>query len=350
MNPSMITESMMTKSLKTKTASVEMTESYVEDLELLFQLSKEKSVDEVKRGLLDTLETLVLDNTEKGETSVISSSVVHTLFSMPIIKLFLQRHLDIFHEAMDFLRLICPFHEPIHKTSSSIDNEDAIITEFLRTLNTKEGKPIVPHALSHKNVLKERTPEAWTKGCEVWKVLATLTFHSFGEDVEKNKQTVRDVLVSHLPFSHEVIDINVQVNAPYVRIGDINVGVVIKALETPVCMEMASGLKEEEVIFMTRHGGTTLYPFVNRTRMTTKTLPTTSSIVVTGWISGDGSTAFQGGTMYTGNHLPGRGPKDMYGAFWKSYPKDQSGMMARLTDFSEFMKHTGDYQALLVDM
>ena len=346
---------MTTESIMTKTVSVEMTESYVEDLELLFQLSKEKSVDEVKRGLLDTLDTLVLDTTEKGETSIISSSIAHTLFSMPVIKLFLQRHLDIFDEAMEFLRLICPFHEPIPKTSSSTsstdDNkEDAIITEFLRTFHTKAGKPVVPHALSHKNALKERAPEAWTKGCDVWKGLSTLTFQSFGEDMEKNKQTVRDLLASHLPFAHEVIDINVQVNAPYVRIGDINVGVVIKALETPVCMEMASGLEEDEVVFMTRHGGTTLYPFVERKRMMTKTLPTTSSIVVTGWISGDGSTAFQGGTMYTGNHLPGRGPKDIYGAFWKSYPTEESGRMARLADFSEFMKYTGSYQALLVDM
>jgi hypothetical protein len=84
--------------------------------------------------------------------------------------------------------------------------------------------------------------------------------------------------------------------------------------------------------------------------MITKTLPTTSSIVVTGWISGDGSTEFQAGTMYTGNHLPGRGPKDIYGAFWKSYPPDQSGTMARLADFSDFMKHTGPYQALIVDI
>jgi hypothetical protein len=250
---------------------------------------------------------------------------------------------------MEFLRLVCPFQEPIHKTSSSLE-EETIITQFLRTFHTKDGKPIVPHALSHKNVLKENTPEAWTKGCEVWKILATLTFQSFEEDVDKNKQMVREVLTSRLPFPHEVVDINVQVKAPYVRIGDINVGIVIKALETPVCMEMASGLTEDEMMLMTRHGGTTLYPFVERKRMMTKTLPTTSSIVVTGWISGDGSTEFQAGTMYTGNHLPGRGPKDIYGAFWKSYPPDQSGTIARLADFSDFMNHTGPYQALIVDI
>jgi hypothetical protein len=318
--------------------------TYVSDLDLFFQMYQRDGheIEEVKRVLVELMDT------EKGKTQI------YRLFSMPVIKLFLQQRSEEsekdLNKAMEFLRLVCPFQEPVHKTSTSSEEEETIITQFLRTFHTKEGKPIVPHALSHKNVLKEKTPEAWTKGCEVWKVLATLTFQSFGEDMEKNKQTVREVLTSRLPFPHEVMDINVQVKAPYVRIGDINVGIVIKALETPVCMEMASGLIEDEMMLMTRHGGTTLYPFVERKRMITKTLPTTSSIVVTGWISGDGSTEFQAGTMYTGNHLPGRGPKDIYGAFWKSYPPDQSGTMARLADFSDFMKHTGPYQALIVDI
>jgi len=353
------------KTIKTiKTMTENMTETYVDDLEMLFELRKQTGAEEVKRGLLDTLQTSRLDKTEKGEKPH-SPSVVHTLFSLPVIKRFLQPRsssLMEVKEAMEFLRSICPFQEPTQNSSSSpsIENigkmgkkeeeeEEKDIKNFMRTFHTKEGKAIVPHALSHKTALKEKTPEAWTKGCAVWKVLSTLTFESFDRDGEKNKQTVRDLLSTHLPFPHEVVDINVQINAPYVRIGDINVGVVIKALETPVRMEMASGIAEKEIMLMTRHGGTTLYPFVDKNKLEKlENMQTTSSLVVTGWISGDGTADFQAGTMYTGNHLPGRGPKDIYGAFWKSYPDTDT--TSRQKDLNEFLEHTGPYQALIVDM
>jgi hypothetical protein len=127
--------------------------------------------------------------------------------------------------------------------------------------------------------------------------------------------------------------INVMTNASYVRVGDTNVGVVVPdMLSQPVSMQMVSDVAFEDTVVGLRHGGKALMTFLRRDaeaagRFTEKT---TTSLVVTGWIDATGTEAFQAGTMYTGDMLPGREPSGVHDVFFKFFPNDDKGNAALL--------------------
>lgn len=140
----------------------------------------------------------------------------------------------------------------------------------------------------------------------------------------------------------EVREANVVREATFVRPGDINVGLVLKdILDEPMDLQMISGLRLEEMVLGARHGGTQLFPMttIQTNQMRTRDL------VITGWLSADGSEGFQAGTFYKGSHLPGR-ESDANDFFWKFFRTDEELCAAaeRFLDAPD-----GSHKALLMD-
>lgn len=141
-------------------------------------------------------------------------------------------------------------------------------------------------------------------------------------------------------------DVKVVASAPFVRFGDHSVGVVMRDfLETP-------HVPAENVRLQLRHGGTQMFPFdlggsspEYRERVET----TTRDLVVTAWVSADGTGGLQAGTFYPGSHLPGSEPSDSNAIFFKFFPATEAGDQA-LVEALEVLLATpdDDHKALAV--
>lgn len=217
-----------------------------------------------------------------------------------------------------FLKAVCPFVETI-PTVSNRAQEVALESMFLRTVGTT-----VPHARTHIPRMDE---ESISKAMEILSALATLCPQCTPDDV---RTALKD---AGLPVPLIADKINVMTNASYVRVGDTNVGVVVPdMLSQPVSMQMVSDVAFEDTVIGLRHGGKALMTFLRRDaeaagRFTEKT---TTSLVVTGWIDATRTEAFQAGTMYTGDMLPGREPSGVHDVFFKFFSNDDKGNAALL--------------------
>jgi hypothetical protein len=209
---------------------------------------------------------------------------------------------------LDFVKATCPFMEELPSLSAAA--KVALGHGYMRTV-----KGIVPHARTHIPRMNE---ESLSKSMEILAALANLKADCTLEDLRAA------LAASGLPVP---VAESVTPSAPFMRIGDTNLGVVIPGmLQEAVPMQMVSDVAMEDAVIGVRHGGKQIMPFLRRDaeKAGRFTPNTTTSLVVTGWIDAQGKEGFQAGTLYPGEYLPGRDPLGTHDVFFKYFKTDEA--------------------------
>lgn len=208
------------------------------------------------------------------------------------------------------MKTTCPYHEVLPALTDR--QREAVEHPYLRTVGN-----VKPHAHQH---LPRATDDVLNAVFDVLDVLATLSSEGI--------PTKDDV---HLAFAESGMtppapeDIRIVPTASFVRPGDHSLGVIMRdILEKPYVSAMHHRVPVENIRLQLRHGGTQLFPFDMRPT-DASSLETTRDVVVTAWMSANGSESLQAGTFYPGSHLPGNEPTDATGLFFKFFPLNEAG-------------------------
>lgn len=257
----------------------------------------EETIRETLRDLMKNKPGLVKDIESLYSLANLRSSLSFLVDDVPQIRRFL-----------DFLKATCPFVEELPPLSAAA--KVALDHGYMRTV-----KGIVPHARTHIPRMNE---ESLSKGIEVLAALAHLEANCALEDLRAA------LAASGLPLP---VAESVTTSAPFMRIGDTNIGVVIPGmLQEAVPMQMVSNVAMEDAVIGVRHGGKQIMPFLRRDaeKAGRFTPNTTTRLVVTGWIDAQGEEGFQAGTMYPGEYLPGREVSGSHDVFFKYFKTDEA--------------------------
>jgi hypothetical protein len=208
------------------------------------------------------------------------------------------------------MKATCPYHE----TLPSLTDRQKEVAEhpYLRTV----GK-VKPHAHQH---LPRATDDVLDAVFPVLNVFSTLSSDSIS-----TKDDVRLAFAESGMAPPAPEDIRIVPTATFVRPGDHSLGVVMRdILPTPYVSAMHHRVPVKNIRLQLRHGGTQLFPF-DMGPTDSSSLETTRDVVVTAWMSADGSEGLQAGTFYPGSHLPGNEPTDATGLFFKFFPLTEAG-------------------------
>jgi len=212
------------------------------------------------------------------------------------------------------MKATCPYHE----TLPSLTDRQKEVAEhpYLRTV----GK-VKPHAHQH---LPRATDDVLDAVFAVLDVLSTLQGNE-GNEGAPTKDDVRLAFAESGMAPPAPEDIRIVPTATFVRPGDHSLGVVMRdVLEIPYVSAMHHRVPVNNIRLQLRHGGTQLFPF-DMGPTASSSLETTRDVVVTAWMSADGSEGLQAGTFYPGSHLPGNEPADATGLFFKFFPLTEAG-------------------------
>jgi hypothetical protein len=209
------------------------------------------------------------------------------------------------------MKTTCPYHETLPALTDR--QKEAVEHPYLRTV----GK-VKPHAHQH---LPRATDDVLDAVFAVLNVLSTLQ----GNEGAPSKEDVRLAFAESGMTPPAPEDIRIVPTASFVRPGDHSLGVVMRdVLEMPYVSAMHHRVPVENIRLKLRHGGTQLFPF-DMGPTDASSLETTRDVVVTAWMSADGSEVLQAGTFYPGSHLPGNEPTDATGLFFKFFPLTEAG-------------------------
>ena len=205
----------------------------------------------------------------------------------------------------------CPYHETLPALTDR--QQEVAKHPYLRTV----GK-VKPHAHQH---LPRATDDVLDAVFGVLDTLSTLK----GNEGAPTKDDVRLAFAESGMAPPAPEDIRIVPTATFVRPGDHSLGVVMRdILPTPYVSAMHHRVPVKNIRLQLRHGGTQLFPF-DMGPTDSSSLETTRDVVVTAWMSADGSESLQAGTFYPGSHLPGNEPTDATGLFFKFFPLTEAG-------------------------